>query len=186
MLSKYVPPQKLQIEFLNKWRNADKYPKTDIFAPAGFNFDYLFAITMMAQPLAWFEGSGLPEEGFEIAPVIRKYREVQHELHAGYIFPIGDEPSGASWTGFQSINGDSGYFLIFRENNEGFKAKIKTYLPGKTEVKLEKVLGSGSSFIQKTDDDGRIDFFLPEKNSYVLYKYQMKCLRPIGNVLKFS
>ena len=26
MLSRYVPHQKLQIEFLNRWRNADRYP----------------------------------------------------------------------------------------------------------------------------------------------------------------
>ena len=32
-LSRYVPPQSLQIEFLNRWRNADKYPADDPLAP---------------------------------------------------------------------------------------------------------------------------------------------------------
>lgn len=53
-LSKYVPAEKLQIEFLNKWRNLDKYPK-DPFAPSNYSFEYLFATTMAGQPLAWFE-----------------------------------------------------------------------------------------------------------------------------------
>ena len=55
MLSKYVPSRNLQIEFLNKWRNAGKY-EGDPFAPSNYSFEYLFAITMAAQPLAWFEG----------------------------------------------------------------------------------------------------------------------------------
>ena len=49
-LSKYVPAQNLQIEFLNKWQNLDKYPANDIFAPKNYAFDHLFAITMFAQP----------------------------------------------------------------------------------------------------------------------------------------
>ena len=53
MLSKYVPSRNLQIEFLNKWRNSEKYGD-DPFAPANYDFEYLFAITMMSQPsLGW-------------------------------------------------------------------------------------------------------------------------------------
>lgn len=40
MLSKYVPAERLQIEFLNKWRNAGKYAG-DRFAPANYGFGYL-------------------------------------------------------------------------------------------------------------------------------------------------
>ena len=51
MLSKYVPAEKLQIEFLNKWRNTDKY-KGEVFAPENYSFEYLFATTLAGQPLA--------------------------------------------------------------------------------------------------------------------------------------
>ncbi|MDL2291650.1 alpha-galactosidase, partial [Bacteroides sp. OttesenSCG-928-F21] len=77
-LSKYVPAEKLQIEFLNKWRNAEKYGK-DIFAPANYSFEYLFATTMAGQPLAWFEGSGLPEEALTISKVISEYKKIQYD-----------------------------------------------------------------------------------------------------------
>ena len=70
MLSKFVPVQKLQIEFLNPARNADKYPKGDIYAPSQLPFDYQFAITMVGQPLAWFEGSSLPNTYHNIAPLM--------------------------------------------------------------------------------------------------------------------
>ena len=33
MLSRYVPAEKMQIEFLNKWRNADKYDAADLLPP---------------------------------------------------------------------------------------------------------------------------------------------------------
>lgn len=65
MLSKYVPAEKLQIEFLNKWRNTDKY-KGEVFAPENYSFEYLFATTLAGQPLAWMEGTNLPEEAFTL------------------------------------------------------------------------------------------------------------------------
>ena len=114
MLSRYVAPQSLQIEFLNKWRNKEKYAG-DKFAPSTYSFDYLFAITMAAQPLAWFEASNLPDEAFPTGGVIQKYKTVQHDFHTGYVFPVGDEPSGKSWCGFQSVKDRKGYFLLFRE-----------------------------------------------------------------------
>lgn len=174
MLSKYVPPEKLQIEFLNKWRNADKYLADDPLAPQRIPFDYQFAVTMAAQPLAWFEGSNLPGEAFEIAPLVRKYREIQTDFHAGCILPIGDEPSGTSWTGFQSIQGDQGYLLVFREWNEEASKNIATCLPVGQSVKLTHVLGTGKGRTAATDPDGRIEFALPEKYSFVMFKYELQ------------
>jgi len=171
MLSKYVPAENLQIEFLNKWRNAEKYAN-DPFGPANYSFDYLFAITMAAQPLAWFEGTGLPKEAIEIAaPVIHKYRDIQHDFHSGYIFPIGDEPSGKSWCGFQSVQKNKGYFLVFREANDEQKCSIKTWLTPGTKIKCTPVLGKGAAFISKVGTEGIVSFRLDEKNSYALYNY---------------
>ncbi len=174
MLSKYVPPEKLQIEFLNKWRNADKYLADDPLAPQQIPFDYQFAVTMAAQPLAWFEGSNLPDEAFEIAPLVKRYREIQADFHAGCILPIGEEPSGTSWTGFQSIQGDKGYLLVFREWNDEASKKIATHLPAGRSVELTHVLGTGRSRVAASDADGRIEFALPEKHSFVMFRYELQ------------
>jgi alpha-galactosidase len=174
MLSKYIPPQNLQIEFLNKWRNQDKYGD-DPFAPGNYRFDYLFAITMPAQPLAWFEGTGLPEEAFLSASVIKKYRKIQADFHSGYILPVGDEPSGSGWTGFQSFKAgsDEGYILIFRERNNTTEKGIRMHklFPGK--YRFEKIIGEGGSFTSNIREN-LVTFSLPEMNSYTLYKYSMK------------
>jgi alpha-galactosidase len=171
MLSRYVPAQNLQIEFLNNFRNADKYPEDDLLAPSKVSFEYEFALTMMAQPLAWMEATGLPEKAFATAPVIKKYQTIQSLIHAGQIFPIGNEPSGMSWTGFQSINGKQGYILVIRERNDQSSAVVKTWLGSKQKVQLKAVFGTGKDLVTTTGMDGSISFHLSTPNSYALYQY---------------
>ena len=174
MLSAYVPAQRLQIEFLNPWRNADKYPEGDILAPSNYPFDYLAAITFAAQPLAWMEASNLPEEAFAASSLLRDYRSIMTRLHSGTILPIGDEPSGHSWTGFQSIiNDKEGYLLVYRENNPSRKGIIQTHFPAGSRVVLSPVIGNGKKSKVKADDDGRITINLKEKNSFAIYIYSI-------------
>lgn len=172
MLSRYVAPQSLQIEFLNKWRNKEKYTG-DKFAPSTYSFDYLFAITMAAQPLAWFEAANLPDEAFSTGEVIKKYKTVQHDFHTGYVFPVGDEPSGKSWCGFQSVKDKKGYFLLFREFNKEESFDMDTFFEPGEQVEFTPVLGAGKAFRSMVDKDGRIRFSLSEPNSYVLYSYRV-------------
>lgn len=171
-LSKYVPAEKIQVEFLNKWRNADKY-NNDPFAPRNYSLEYLFAITMSGQPLAWFEGSGLPKEALGISSLINSYKKIRHEFHQGVILPIGDEPSGESWTGFQSINNGKGFFLFFRENNPDRKGSLQTWLKEGTKVKCTSVLGNGKTMVQTIGKKGTIEVELPEINDFAMYRYEI-------------
>ena len=153
-----MPPQNLQIEFLNRWRNADRYPADDPLAPQRVPFDYCFAITMMAQPLAWFEATGLPEEAFAIAPLIRTYRAHQERIHAGQIFPIGEEPSGTGWTGFQSLRGDEGYLIVYREHNDRSEARLKLWNVAGRTIHCTLVAGQGHDFSAAVDASGEVAF----------------------------
>ncbi len=173
MLSRFVPAEKLQIEFLNKWRNTQKY-EGDRFAPSGYDFGYLFAITMAGQPLAWMEASNLPDEAYDIRPLVDGYRKIQHDFHKGVILPIGEEPSGRSWTGFQSVTGDdAGYLLLYREDNDRPEASVKTWLPGGRRLKLTPVLGDGRGRTVRTDAEGNIRVALDRRNSFVMYRYRI-------------
>ncbi len=174
-LSRYVPPEILQIEFLNGWRNPHKYDDADPTRPSTLPFEYLFAVTLAGQPLAWMELSGLPEEAFGIGPAIKTYQGIMQDLHAGYIFPIGEEPNGNSWTGFQSIRDEkSGYFLVYREGNVKKLMKIKTFLKPGSIVSLKRILGSGNDMICITDEENGIPFELSDTFSYALYSYKIK------------
>lgn len=171
MLSKYVPAENIQMEFLNKWRNPDKY-KGSMFAPSHYSFEYLFAITMPSQPLAWLEASNLPEEAFSIKPIIEKFKTIRADFHQGVILPIGEEPSGRSWTGFQSIGEKEGYLLIFRENTPKEETNIDTWLPEGEKVAFIPLLGEGKNMTLTIGQHGQIKVSLPTVNSYALYKYK--------------
>jgi len=174
-LSAYLPAKNFQIEFLNKWRNKDVYGEEDLLAPYNIPFEYEFAITMMAQPLAWFEGTGLPQEALEIGSVIKKYRSIQADIHSGDIYPIGDEPCGYGWTGFQSVkNEKSGYLLIFREKNKEASCLMKTQLPVGKNVVLSPVLGDGKKIVSSPNSRQEIQFELPREFSYCLYEYAIE------------
>lgn len=173
-LSQYMPPQALQIEFLNKWRNQNKYAKDDVLAPARMPFDYLFAVTMAGQPLAWFEASGLPPEAMSIAPLIKIFRDHQSDWHNCRILPIGDEPSGHSWTGFQAMALHHGYLLLFREAHKESRMSVKTWLKPGQKIHCTSLWGKSHDITTTTDDTGRIVFELPEPFSFAWCRYTVE------------
>ena len=174
-LSRYVPAECLQVEFLNKWRNPDKYASDDPFAPGNYSFEYVFATAMAAQPLAWMEASNLPEEAYNVAPLIEGYKKIMSDFHRGTILPVGEEPSGRSWTGFQSVSKDSrsGYFIVYRELTSRPEASLETFLPEGAEVSFEKILGSGEDFSATAGEGGRVNFSLENENSFAVYRYRI-------------
>ena len=174
-LSRYVPAECLQVEFLNPWRNPDKYPSGDRFAPANHSFDYLASLTFAGQPLAWMEASNLPEEAFGTGTLLRGWRAIAGELHGGVILPVGEEPSGESWTGFQSIlDSRHGYLLLYREQTPSAEGRVKTWLPEGARITLEPVLGEGRRRTLRVETGGYIRIRLKEMNTSSICKYTVK------------
>ncbi|NLL83773.1 MAG: alpha-galactosidase [Lentisphaerae bacterium] len=173
LLSRYVPAQSLQIEFLNCWRNPDKYPATDPLAPRHVPFGYCFGVTIMAQPLAWFEASKLPAEAFKIAPMIKKYRAIQERIHSGVILPVGSEPDGTTWSGFHSALKTQGYLAIYRELNNTPRATIT--VPGleNCNLKITRLIGQGRPLTRKVTNSGTINFTMPAPFTFGLFHYKI-------------
>lgn len=172
-LAAYVPPETLQIEFLNVWRNADKYAADDPLAPAHVPFETTIAITLAAQPLAWLEGTRLPDAAFEAGTLLRAYRHVMRELHDGTTLPIGEEPDGVAWTGFQSIakDGRKGFLVVLREFSQEPAANVRTWLPPDSRVRLQRIAGDGADHDARTDARGALRCVLPRPWSYGFYRY---------------
>lgn len=172
MLSRYYPSNRLQMEFLNVKRNTELYGD-DVLAPAVCGLEYSFAVTMFANPLAWMELTGLDEESVKtLNRLIVPYLKIQGDILSGRVLPIGEEPDGTKWTGFQSVKGDGcGYLLIIRERS---KKGSHTYTlwkeKGKT-LKLEALWGYGAQESIQTDQEGKTVFTLNGPFSYALYKY---------------
>ncbi|HAT11172.1 MAG TPA: hypothetical protein DCS97_11410 [Planctomycetes bacterium] len=114
-LAWWVPPQRLRVEFLNPARNRARYGD-DPLAPVRYPLDWPLATTLVANPLGWFEASGL-EPGFRdaVASLVRVWKEQRDGLHGGTILPLGARPGGASTCGFLAMGGGAAHLLIFRE-----------------------------------------------------------------------
>lgn len=173
MLSKYYPTFRLQVEFPNVNRNKGLY-EGDPLAPSVCGIEYAFAVTMFSNPLAWMTLTGLDEESLKILEkVIPVYRKYQADILSGYILPIGEEPSGTSWTGFQSVTGEGkGYLLIIKELNDTSLHTYKLWKIKDQELRLRKLIGRGEDRIVKADGDGRANFYLEGKFQYSLYSYE--------------
>ncbi len=174
-LSHYVDPRRLRMEFLNNERSKDKYPN-DPLAPANYSADYLFAVTMFAKPMAWFETTGLSETyAQKLKQIITIYKKHWHAIHKGIILPIGNEPRGFSWTGFQSQqpNVRDGYLVVFRELNENSSQVMALPLlePGK--YRFEHLSGNGKTFEATVGKDKTARLSLPDKLNYAFYQYRI-------------
>ncbi|MFO7957733.1 MAG: hypothetical protein R6X33_11625 [Candidatus Brocadiia bacterium] len=171
-LSRFVPSRRLQMEFLDLDRNPDNYPD-DPLAPHRYPPDYAFATTMVGQPLAWMELSELDEE--EVAalkPIIAAYSSERERLFDCEIWPIGEEPSGTSWTGFQALHPDGGgYLLLFREMNDRPEAAFTLHDLRDCSLELEVCHGPGFGSDGRVDDDGRLTVRLAEPRSYAFVRY---------------
>lgn len=172
-LSHYVDPRRLRMEFLNNERNKDKYPN-DPLAPANYEPDYLFAVTMFGMPMAWLETTGLSEQyAQKLKKIVTIYKKHRQQIHEGNIMPIGTEPLGFSWTGFQSQKPDSkeGYMLVFRELNENQSASLLLPLLEAGKYRFEHLSGNGKSFEQSVEKDKKVKISLPQKLNYGFYRY---------------
>jgi hypothetical protein len=124
--------------------------------------------------MAWFEGSGLPDKAFVTGAVIKAYRQHQSRIHEGCILPIGKEPNGTSWTGFQSmLNEKEGYVLVFREYTPTSQNEMSLYDLANQSVSFEQICGQGKDFKAKVDAHSRVSFVLPSRHSFALYQYRV-------------
>ena len=159
MLTHYVDPLRLRMEFLNNARNADKYGD-DPLAPGRYSPAYLFATVMFASPLGWFEVSNLPADYIgEVSKLVALWKRHRDGIFAGPVIPIGDEPSGTSWTGFAAVAPDrrSAHVLAFRELNDQADWTTRLPLLAKGEYRARVIWGNGKCTMRHRELSVRIE-----------------------------
>ncbi|RRJ96153.1 hypothetical protein Ga0100231_019670 [Opitutaceae bacterium TAV4] len=191
-LSSWVLPSRLRLEFLNPSRNVERYGD-DPLRPSAYPAEYLFAVTMVASPLAWFENSKIPADVVRAwAPLIAVWKEHREAFHHGQVLPVGAAPNGFSWTGFVSwcdgsalSQGDGGdwlYALVFRELAPAGEARIAlpATLPAwETVAAPETLAGQGSAELAGADQDearcGRRTLVvrIADKQRFVLVRWRV-------------
>jgi alpha-galactosidase len=87
--------------------------------------------------------------------------------------PVGEEPSGTGWTGFQSLGEGSGYLLLYREWNEREEARIALWGVVGTALRCTHVAGQGADFTTEVGAGGEIAVRLPGPFTFALYRYEV-------------
>lgn len=173
-LSPFVPSRRLQIEFLNIDKGGEFYDGKDELAPRNYSHEYVAAVTLCANPLAWFAPSRAAKKTLaRFRTVIDLHKAHRNGIFSGHVFPVGQRPSGRSWTGFQSHDPESGngYLAVYREYHpeESFAFNLK-FVEGRR-VRLTS-LSDRSPVVDAEAGGGRgIAVNLPAVNSWRLYKY---------------
>lgn len=142
-----------------------------------YRMDYLFATTMMGIPLFFFETQLLAERRrAELKPIIAVYKQHRAALHAGIVYPIGDEPDDHSWTGFQCVSPDerSGYLTLFREieNPEPNHELALGFLGKATALRLTNLM-TGEVSTAPIAANGGVVFRIPEPGDYRFFHYEV-------------
>jgi alpha-galactosidase len=172
-LAHYVDPARLRFEFLNNARNKNYY-SSDPLCPAAYHPDYLFATTMFANPLGWFEMTHLPDAYFEqVAPLAQTWKEYRAEIFGGCILPIGAAPDGAAWTGFVSLaaDGQRGFALVFRELNPRSAASFE--LPIVSEDAYITIRLGGAPGGSASLENCLLQVQLPEPRSFLFFAFRL-------------
>ena len=167
MLSRYIPSSKFQFEINNPDLNTELYSKDDNFRPELYDMDYLFAAVMVSNPLFWMEVQFLSEKRRnELKEIMAVWKEHRNVLAKADVAPIGEKPTGSSFTGFYvSVGGNPEYLLLLRETTEN----SSTVIPSPIKKANTKILASNAD-VSVTIKDGLIYAQFSKQRSYAFVK----------------
>ncbi|MBN1257542.1 MAG: hypothetical protein JXA52_07535 [Planctomycetes bacterium] len=173
-LSRYLPTYRLHMEFTNTKMKNERYAEDDPLVPMRFGTEFSCAVALFSNPLCWMEVANLEgSDRQKLSKLLHAYRPHQEAILCGRVYPLGEEPSGRSWTGFQSVTGfGEGYLIIFRELTARPLGEFILHgvTPGAT-LKIEKIAGASRFKKLKVDKDSTVRISLPGECSYALLKY---------------
>ena len=175
MLSEFFPTRKFQFELLNNTRNADKYEAAapgDELAPVNYDIDWLFASVMVSNPLIWMEMQHLSKEQLErLSHICNIWRRERDRLYSADIIPLGEQPDGIVYTGFQALtNNNKGYLILLRESSNIDSYSYHVTLPENVKFDL---LASNTEIRLEHDKCNKLNVYFGKKRGYAFIKYHI-------------
>ena len=170
-IGKYLPLSRFQFELVNPDRVTDRYYEGDPFVPSLYTMDYLFAAVMLSNPLFWMEMQFLNEQRCqELAPLMAVWKEHRDAFVKLDAMPIGERPTGRSWTGFACRDGEkTKYLLAFREVND--RADYRFEVSDLKQDSRVTVLASNTE-VKVTAHNGAISVELANARGYALLQIE--------------
>jgi alpha-galactosidase len=172
-LAKYVRTPMLQIEIGDPGCMAPGNYTPGAAKPHDYPPAYWAAVAMFASPLLWFSPSLIdPETAEKFKKVLEMHKRYRNEIFAGDIFPIGKEPDGKSWTGFQSYNMNTGhgFVVVYRELNAPETGILSLKYIKDSAIELQ-FLNSSDEDIQKAKNSTDINILIPIPGDFRLLRY---------------
>ena len=175
-LSRYCRAQMLQIEFTDPDNiNYDYFHSKGINPPDEYDAEYWAGVAMFANPLLWFAPSRLkPAAAAAFAEVMRLHRRYAHEIFAGEIYPVGEEPSGRALTGMQSHDRATGFgmFIVYREKGASAEGNLPLlFLDTVTRYRLTRLSNQGEEPAGEFSG-ATVAVELSRPGSWQLFRYQ--------------
>lgn len=172
-LSRYIRTQALQIEVTSYSKiNRAYYDHLGVSHPDTYPLPYWLAVPLFANPLVWLAPSKLDLATRAIyREGLRLRRQYGHQIAAGEIFPIGNEPDGRSVTGFLSHHFETatGFLIIFRELGGPSQATLKLPFVGNRHLLLKSLSDNSPSIGKHCEADLEVTLNLPA--SFRVYQY---------------
>ncbi|MDF7824759.1 alpha-galactosidase [Pontiellaceae bacterium B12227] len=169
-LSKYVNLNKFELPIQNFERVNKQKSDAHLYGHAYEVALGLMGIPTFFQTTYYYEGKARKE----VRELVQLYKEYQQNLYARYVFAVGEEPDGASWSGFQWLEADSaeGFLLIFRErqNSESRKSVQVLNMPAGQVVELLD-LRTGRKSHAAVDENGGIPLHIAQAADFLFLKY---------------
>ncbi len=174
LMAKYFPSNKLQVMLQNPKRTRKDLSDAYLHGHA-----YCFAMGLTFVPQFFQSAQFLDKQGqAELKELIGAYKGVRGDLFTGTTYPTGDEPTNASWTGFQTVSTgrDGGFLTLFRElhNAEPKKAVQLKFLAGKTIVFTDVIHPETPARTITVGADGAAEFEIANPADYRLLRYDVK------------
>lgn len=172
MMSRFYNMNDLQLHWQNPSRTNPEFSDAHLHSQS-----YAAMSAFMGAPSCFMLTQLLkPEERDELREVIKTYKENRKELFESYVFPIGNEPNNASWTGFQIHHPDrnTGYLMVFRElhNNENTKELALKFIK-KNNIQIID-LEENTQRTAFVGMDGKVKFQISNPADYLFLKYEIK------------
>lgn len=172
MMSRFYNMNDLQLHWQNPSRTnpelSDAYLHSQSYAAmsAFMGAPSCFMLTQLLKP----------EEREELKKTIGTYKEHRKEIYESFVFPIGDQPNNASWSGFQmhNPNTSSGHIMLFRElHNKEAKKTIRLKFLKKTKLRIYDLRKEGKGKRVFTDTNGELELSIPSAPDYAFLKYEI-------------
>ena len=170
MMAKYYNMNDLQCHWQNPSRTNPQFSDANQHSQS-----YCALSAFMAAPSCFMLTQLLqPQERDELREIISLYKQNRKEIWESYVFPIGDEPNNASWTGFQIYHPEkkTGYLMVFRElHNNELSREIELRFLKNENIELTDLETNRSSIVQM---QGRtLDFKINKAAGYKFLKYRI-------------